>query len=56
MSGNKIAPIEGKVVLVHILREFEVFTPQRCEDVRLEYAITACPYPQIILGFKPRRN
>jgi hypothetical protein len=56
ISGNRVAPIEAKVVLVHILRRFEIITPQKCEDVKIIYAATAAPHPDIVLGFKPRHN
>jgi hypothetical protein len=56
IAGHKIAPIEAKVVLVHVLRAFQVFTPQKVEDVKMVNAALAAPYPDILLQFKPRRH
>jgi hypothetical protein len=42
--------------LVHVLRAFQVFTPQKVEDVRMVNAATVAPHPDILLQFKPRRH
>jgi hypothetical protein len=52
--GNKVAPIQAKVVLIHILRRFELFTPQKCEDIQMVFEVSAAPHPDILLSFKPR--
>jgi hypothetical protein len=55
-AAKSIAPIQARVVLSYLLLGFEVSTPQKREDVKMVYAVSADPCPAILLGFKPRNR
>jgi hypothetical protein len=54
LLAMKTSAIEVKAVLIHMIRQFQIFTPQKCEEIKMVYGVSAAPDPQLLLSFKPR--
>ncbi|OXA58707.1 Cytochrome P450 4C1 [Folsomia candida] len=52
--GQKFALMEARVVLAHLLRHFEVSSPQRQTDIKFLYGVPVEPHPSIKLHLKRR--
>jgi len=55
-TGMKMGTLESKVTLVYVIRDFEVSTCQRQEDIEITYVVAGKPLPAIKLSFAPRNN
>jgi hypothetical protein len=53
-KGLKQAKVEAKGMLAHILREYNISTAQKPEDIKMAYEIVSMPHPKLELQFLPR--